>query len=101
MVDSYKSLEATLTHMKNIKLASFPRYVSLDDLRKLLLMQRGYIVMESSILRTWKIFTGYWRNAKTCASKFGQLINIKNPLILIISLRVANYGLIPDNDRIT
>ena len=101
MVDSYDYLEAILTHMNNIKLSSFPRYVYLNDLQKLLMVRRSCIVLERSSLRTYHIFAGYWRNTNTRASKFGQLKNIENPLNLIISLRVANYGLIPDNDIIT
>ena len=82
MVYSYEDLESTLTGKKILGGITFLGEMLLTDVHQLLLIYRGWIVLERSILITWLIFPGSWINTKTQTSIFGKWRNIRKSLLL-------------------
>ena len=82
MVYSYEALESTLTHKKILGGITFLGEMLLTDVHQMLLIYKGWIVLERSILITWLIFPGSWINTKTQTSIFGKWRNIRKSLLL-------------------
>ena len=82
MLYSYEALASTLTDKKILGGITFLGEILLTDVHQLLLIHRGWIVLERSILITWLIFPGSWINKKTHTSIFGKWRNIRKSLLL-------------------
>ena len=82
MVYFYEALESTLTHKKHLGGITFLGEMFLTYVHQLLLIHRGWVVLERLILITWLIFPGSWINTKTQTSIFGKWRNIRKSLLL-------------------